>query len=150
MPLDRTKLMEQVLQDISATVRRIAIAARADMDNDAMPKSQVYVMHTLQHTPGMSVKDVAKSMDISASAATQLVDTLVKDGFVERSPSPLDRRVVILNLTKSGHVRHKRYRSFQLARIGPIMDVLSDDEFKSFCHLHHKLLQATSEYPEEI
>ena len=106
-------------------------------------------MHTLQHTPGMSVKDVAKSMDISASAATQLVDALVKDGFVERSPSSTDRRVVILNLSKNGRIRHKRYRSFQLTRIKPIMDILGDEEFMSFCHMHHRLLEATDVYSED-
>ena len=147
MSINRKKLVEEVLEDIRTTVRRIFTASRADMSENAIPRSQAIVMHIVSANPGIKVKDVAINLDISPSAATQLIDTLVKDGIIVRRTSETDRRVVCMELSKEGKVRHRKYRSFQLARLNPILDVLTDDELLELGRLHRKIHSSVITHP---
>ena len=147
MAINRNQLIEQLLDDVRATVRRISIAARSDADKAAIPRSQAYVMHLVCEHPGMSVKEVARAMDISASAATQLVEILVSDGDLERQPSQQDRRVVTLAISRQGKERYQKFKAFQLARIHPLMESLTDEELTEFGRIHRKLLDAVHSDP---
>lgn len=147
MPINRKKLSEDVFEDMRITLRRIFVASKSDMCSSAIPRSQAVVMHIVNANPGISVKDVAISMDISPSAATQLIDTLVKEGTISRQTSERDHRVVSLQLSKEGKVRLREYKSFQVARIRPILDVLTDQELLELERLHNKIHEAATIHP---
>ncbi len=51
---------------------------------------------------GRNLGDVAGELAVSKQAASQLVDTLVTRGYVERTPDPDDRRRVTVGLTERG------------------------------------------------
>ena len=51
---------------------------------------------------GLSQADLARSLRRSAPWTTRLVDQLERDGLVNRTPHPSDRRVNMLTLTPSG------------------------------------------------
>jgi DNA-binding MarR family transcriptional regulator len=55
-------------------------------------------------TPGLkiSARDLVTRMDISKQAVSQLVDTLVEQGYVARHPDTEDRRRTLLVLTPRG------------------------------------------------
>lgn len=57
---------------------------------------------------GMRVQDIARRQHCTAGAASRLVDRLVSDGLVERTPCVLDRRAVSLRLTAEGIRRMER------------------------------------------
>jgi DNA-binding MarR family transcriptional regulator len=54
--------------------------------------------------PGLkiSARDLVTRMDISKQAVSQLVDTLVAEGYVDRRPDTEDRRRTLLKLTPRG------------------------------------------------
>lgn len=147
MSINRKKLIEELLEDVRTSFRRVTIAARSDMNGHTIPRSQAIVMHIVNANPGISVKGVATTLDISPSAATQLVDSLVKDGAVIRLASEHDRRVVCLELSKQGKTRLIKYKSFQIARFNTIMDVLSDSEITELNRLHNKIHTEMSVHP---
>jgi DNA-binding MarR family transcriptional regulator len=147
MSINRNKLVEEVLEDFRTTLRRIFTASRSDMHGNIIPRSQAIVMHIVNANPGISVKNVAISLDVSPSAATQLIDALVKDGIMIRRPSEQDHRVVCLELSKEGKLRHRKYRAFQLARLHPILDVLTDEELVELSRLHAKILESVTNHP---
>ena len=146
MPINRKKLVEEVMEDVRYTWRRTLISSHSDMCGSAIPRSQAIVMHIVNAHSNISVKDVATILDITPSAATQLVDALVKDGTIIRSMSEEDRRVVALNLSKEGKVRHRKYKAFQLARFQPILDVLTDDELVEFNRLQRKIHESSTSH----
>jgi len=51
---------------------------------------------------GSRVQDVADALRITVGAASRIVDRLVTDGLLARSPHPTDRRSVRLDLTPVG------------------------------------------------
>ena len=47
--------------------------------------------------------DLANEIALTTSGVTRLIDRIVEAGYVQRTPSDSDRRVLYLELTESGH-----------------------------------------------
>jgi DNA-binding MarR family transcriptional regulator len=63
-----------------------------------------------RHPDGIMLKDVAKELGITPSAASQTVDALVKEGIIERCVSERDRRAVLLRPSPKGREIRERHR----------------------------------------
>ena len=66
-----------------------------------MPANGGYVLGLLR-PEGAALSDVIADMGVSKQTASQLVDTLVVRGYVERTVNSDDRRRVLLTLTERG------------------------------------------------
>ena len=63
--------------------------------------SQLKLM--LEEEPdGVSLKSLAKRMQMTIPATSLLVETMVVKGYMERKPNPTDRRAVCITLTENG------------------------------------------------
>jgi len=62
----------------------------------------VWAMWELNHSPGLRVSELAVSMAIHQSTASNLLDKLEEKGLIERDRSNDDQRVVRLFLTRAG------------------------------------------------
>ena len=60
---------------------------------------------------GVPMRAVADGVMTRAADATRLVDRLTRDGYVERSTSEEDRRVVLVRATRSGRAVFQRITS---------------------------------------
>lgn len=60
------------------------------------------VLALLKHQEGVSTKDMATIMGIRVSSLNEVLGKMEKDGYVERTPSPDDRRVMLVWLTDKG------------------------------------------------
>ncbi|HDS29884.1 MAG TPA: MarR family transcriptional regulator, partial [Firmicutes bacterium] len=63
---------------------------------------QMNLLRVLDESPGLTVGDVSRFMEVSYPAATKTIDKLVKFGFIRRKEDTKDRRVSHLFLTASG------------------------------------------------
>ncbi|MCC6260032.1 MAG: MarR family transcriptional regulator [Anaerolineales bacterium] len=63
---------------------------------------QFSILMQLHHKGAFSMSEVRERFEITAAAASQLVDKLVQNGFVLREEDPNDRRAKLLNLTDKG------------------------------------------------
>jgi DNA-binding MarR family transcriptional regulator len=61
-----------------------------------------------EHPEGVPMRVVADGLLTRAADATRLVDRLTRDGYVERTQSPEDRRVVLVRPTRSGRTLFQR------------------------------------------
>jgi MarR family transcriptional regulator, organic hydroperoxide resistance regulator len=68
----------------------------------------VGVLCKLGQSPGLRVSDLAETMAIHQSTASNLLDKLQQQGLIERDRSTEDQRVVRLRLTRSGEALVKR------------------------------------------
>jgi len=75
-----------------------------------LTRSRVMLLRLLYFAEGrqLYLNEVAREMAVSAAAVSQLVDSLARDGWVERVVSPLDRRFTFAKLTASGEERCSR------------------------------------------
>jgi DNA-binding MarR family transcriptional regulator len=66
------------------------------------PITQGTVLGRLDREGAQSVSDLAAKERVRHQSMTQTVTDLEADGFVERRPDPVDRRRVLVSLTKAG------------------------------------------------
>lgn len=92
-----------------ATIRIVLAARRwrAILDDRLRPSGQsaarMEAMSAILKTPGTKPQvEIAKRLRIEGPTLTRMLDTLEKDGLVERLPDPNDRRTKQLRLTGKG------------------------------------------------
>src|SRR5438105_9093968 len=72
-----------------------------------MPRFDVLAQLDREHG-GLVLGELPKRLMVTAGNLTPIVDRLVEDGFITRSPSPLDRRVQIICMTAGGRKAFRR------------------------------------------
>ncbi|GHU07554.1 hypothetical protein FACS189431_2280 [Alphaproteobacteria bacterium] len=84
-----------------------------DHDGDLSNSLHQAVLFLVTHFKGcdepVSVSDLAAHMNITMSAASQLVDILEKKKIAKRTRSSTDKRIVNIELTKRGRIAMKIY-----------------------------------------
>lgn len=63
---------------------------------------QFSILMQLHHKGPCGMSEISDRFDITAAAASQLVDKLVHAGYLERAEDPSDRRAKLLTLSTSG------------------------------------------------
>jgi DNA-binding MarR family transcriptional regulator len=87
------------------------------------------VLRILMDADGLRASEVADRAWSSPGTLTSVVNTLVRDGFVERRPDEADRRVVRLHITDAGRAVITYYVSQAAAWWRKAFDFVdSDDE----------------------
>lgn len=103
--------------------------------------SQWVVLLLVEQFDGSTVKDVAKAIAITSSAATQLIDGLVNNGYIEREPHPKDRRAVTLTLSEKMKGRVDKMKKDILQKYLTFFEVLSEKEFDQYILLNKKIVE---------
>ena len=63
---------------------------------------QMAILHILKERDRCMMSELAKLLSITTSAATGIVDRMVKTGFLKRVPDPNDRRIINVRITPRG------------------------------------------------
>lgn len=94
-------------------------------DQFGISVEQFHILRHIRRGRG-SVSELAEAKQISRSAISQAVDTLVEKGLIARQQDPIDRRVVHLALTPDGSQmlnalfdRNRAWMREKLARLSP-------------------------------
>jgi DNA-binding MarR family transcriptional regulator len=69
---------------------------------DDLPRNGPYVLGGMANHGG-AAGDLIRQLGVSKQAASQLIDTLVVRGYLERQVHPADRRRMTVALTERGH-----------------------------------------------
>lgn len=110
----------------------------------SMPRitpTQFGVLMVLDGPEEHMVKDVAKALGTSSSAATQLIDSLVANGYVLREENAQDRRKVTLSLSAMAKREVAKIKQDVTKQFLNLFEVLSEKEFNQFMALHNKVIQ---------
>ncbi len=75
-----------------------------------------------------TMSEVAMELGITMGTLTIAVDKLIKKGYVERSRSDADRRIVNVNLTKRGKLAYRIHEKFHLDMVKAIMQDFTTQE----------------------
>jgi DNA-binding MarR family transcriptional regulator len=84
-------------------VRGLRVLSSVEALGQDFSFSQAMILQTLfAHKKEIRMNELAKFLGLSKANTTGLVDRLVKKKLIKRSPSSADRRVVLVQLTKTG------------------------------------------------
>jgi len=99
--------MSQPIANLGAasTLSEVARLIRGDFKRRAqhlgLTQPQWRVLISLSKSPGINQATLAEILEVHPVTVTQIVDRLVKAGWVRRAPHASDRRAVSLHLTES-------------------------------------------------
>ncbi len=78
----------------------------------------------------ITMRELAKELDVTESSATAVTDRLVKQGLVERHNDPSDRRVVRLSLSPEGGSLVERLDEAASSKAAAMLGALTDKQLE--------------------
>lgn len=82
---------------------------------------------------GATVTDLAAHLGVTKQAASQLVDELVRKGYVERRPHPGDARARLVVLTERGWACTRAAEEAAVEAVQPWVELLGEGEVRVLC-----------------
>lgn len=82
---------------------------------------------------GATATELAAHLGVTKQAASQLVDELVRKGYVERRPHPGDARARLVVLTERGWACTRAAEEAALDAVRPWVELLGESEVRVLC-----------------
>ncbi len=95
-----------------------------------------------------TMANIAKFLCVSPGSLTTAVNTLVTKGYLERSYTPRDRRVVFIHLSKTGEEACAKHAVYHTQLIDAAADKLTDKEVEVLVSALEKVCDFTVEKAE--
>lgn len=132
------EIMVRLFRDVSAMEER---AIRTDEFRN-VTTNDMHVMEVIGTGESKNMTSVARALSVTTGTLTISMNGLVKKGYVERSRSEEDRRVVLVSLTDKGKRAYEHYRRFQTELIRSIVEDLSEEEKRVLAKTLRRMLAA--------
>jgi DNA-binding MarR family transcriptional regulator len=98
-----------------------------------------------RYAGGLKMNELSRHLMVTGGNVTGIVDLLEKDGLVERTPEPADRRAYRVRLTKAGRKAFAEMARAHEGWIVELLDGLSRKEQAETYRLLARMKQATME-----
>ncbi len=137
----RREKVRKMLESFSSLRRITAFRPIETTNMPAITPSQWGALMTIERRGESTVKDVARALGITSSAATQLVDGLVESGYVVKKVNAEDRRVISLTLSSKTKVQVEAMKKQALQKFLKFFEVLNHTEFNQYIMLNKKIVE---------
>jgi MarR family transcriptional regulator for hemolysin len=107
--MDINERFSQALH-ITARVWRLAVDRRLKYLGLSQAGWRTITMVAKSDTP-LSQSDLAHGLGVEGATMVGMIDRLARDGLIERSVSPTDRRVKLITLTQAGEEAFERVKT---------------------------------------
>ena len=102
---------------------------------------RIFIILERNETPP-TMGELSTELEIPLSSATRIIDGLVSAKFIERVHDLTDRRVVRVQMSKTGKEFYQTAREFNKKRITRMLDNFSPEEKAQLLYLMNKLFDA--------
>ncbi|GGG10166.1 MarR family transcriptional regulator [Paenibacillus albidus] len=135
---------EQQLDEIVSSFRRISHAFQQLLWKDAeeleITPTQLMVLRKLTVHPDIGITELAELLHLGNSAASGVVDRMVKAGLITRQRSESDRRIFHLAMTEKGkEIREKSKQSLR-RHLLPLTNIPAEDAGE-LLRIHGEIVQ---------
>lgn len=136
----RSKNLQELFATSDVVQRMMRQCIHQVFDELGIAPSQLHLLHTIETLQPVSLKKLATEMHLTPGAITQLVDSLVESGYVERSQDSRDRRVIVAKLTGEGAAKIGLLKRKKRNLLAKVVADLDDDEIDVFLRVQQKML----------
>ena len=128
IPAGDASAAEQTMSAIRALIREMRMNTRAIESQSGMSLAQLFVLHCLAEKSADSLNELADRTATHQSSVSVVVTRLLQKGYVSRTPSPVDRRRVLLEITPLGReVLSKAPTTIQMRLISSLHAMSPED-----------------------
>jgi DNA-binding MarR family transcriptional regulator len=144
------ELLQFFIQTMSI-FHRVPIMMERYFQNLGLSKGRFQILVQLVHEPnpdGMSISDLASTYRVKSATLTGIIDTLERDGYLERIPSRKDRRRIFVRITKEGKSFMEEFLPIHYRNIIEMVGGLSVEERKQLADLQLKFFHGVAAFLE--
>jgi len=139
----RDEIIQQFLESTGRMYRSMLPVKNQYLSELGLNRSQFEVMMYLNHSSKVTIKDVSHAFSMTSSAATQIIETLVLLGFVNRIESKEDRRVTNVSLNKKGETKCHAFKKHIFTYMTKKLTDISDQELQDITLIAQKITKNT-------
>lgn len=139
------ELTEEAIELLPTLLRLYKSSICVPGELTSVPFGQIRIMSHLYQHGRSSVSEVAGGIGVSLATASELVDRLVENGWVEKRPNPADRRQVQLWLSDHAVAVCDRLHDVRRAQVTAAFSRLSVEERAAFVRGLRFLVEALHE-----
>lgn len=136
---NRRKIVEEITEAMYLIKRKIASEMHHLSDDMQITHPQWIVLHHVRKSGMINIKDLANLLGITSSAATQIVDGLVKKELLLRKRNEEDRRILNIELSGKAISKFNSIKSTSFNALSALFDVLDDGELRDYRDLNNKI-----------
>lgn len=123
-----TSTLNEVLVKLFRDITTIEEQAVKTGEFKELTVNDMHVMEAIDVYEPKNMTAVARALKVTTGTLTISVNGLVKKGFVERTRSEEDRRVVLVSLTEKGRKAHAQHERFHQCMIQAVVEGLNEEE----------------------
>jgi len=143
-------LDNNLLDELDETIVRIGrIMSSRHVGPDCCPHtlsvSQALLARILLTHGPAKVGEIASLLGVKPPAASAMIDSLEREGYVERAHDAEDRRVTIVRLTTAGQEALESAEVKRREVMRRYLSVLEEDDVRDLLRIHRTLLAAMDE-----
>ena len=122
------EMLNEVLVRLFRNINTIEENAIKQSKHQNMTTNDMHVIEAIGIGSPKNMPSVARSLMVTTGTLTISVNSLVKKGFVERTRSDEDRRVVLVSLTEKGKEAFRSHQQFHDDMVEAVTSQLSMEE----------------------
>lgn len=112
--------------------------------------NDMHVIEAIGTSQKKNMSSIAKSLEVTVGTLTIAMNNLVKKGYVKRSRSAKDRRVVLVSLTEKGEEAYAHHITFHDKMIKDIMASLNEERLDVLVEALHSIQNYFMDKKNEI
>jgi DNA-binding MarR family transcriptional regulator len=140
MAKDREKLVQEFFANFAVLKRQATLNFTQARGKSGMSPSQSELLHIVNSEQPVQLKTLAKQMQLTPGAVTQLVENLVQAGFITRLNDIKDRRIQLISLSKEGVRKVSEMKEYHHKRALDMAKVLTDEELMAMHGIQKKMI----------
>ncbi|MEV4561205.1 MarR family transcriptional regulator [Kitasatospora sp. NPDC049285] len=118
-----------LVDELFDTTQRLRVFVDGRLREHGASVARLRTLRVLARAGGpLRMRDLAEYVGNAARTTTTIVDSLERDGLVERVRHPSDRRAFLLTLTEEGARRHREAEELDRAALATATGALSSAE----------------------
>ena len=141
MEYEQLKLENQLCFPFYAVSRLIIRAYQEDLDRLGITYPQYLVLMVLWEKDGISVNEIAEKLILNTNTVTPLLKRMEAMQLITRTPSTMDQRKIIIQLTEQGLAMRESAAEIPLKLMNKLNLEVSDAQIAEALHLKNKLYE---------
>lgn len=126
----RQEMLEKFFEAMVGFIRLLGVNKEQLAQQAGANRSQYELLMRLCHAESLTIGQIAEQMHTTSSAATQLVEVLVDQGWAAKMTDPSDGRRVCISLTNKGRQQAAKAKAIMVQRLGERLAALPDAELQ--------------------
>jgi DNA-binding MarR family transcriptional regulator len=134
------ELSSGIMDMIYQMKKKCAYIDQKLMDELNLSQSELQFFSSLDNCMVINSNELGRTMGLSPSRVSRVVDKLVLNGYLDRSTDTSDRRAIVLCLTQKGKEIKDRISQERLHCEKQVLKVLPEEEIQKFHDIMGKII----------